>query len=558
MLLRALIALAMLLQAPAGHLTLEGQVVALGTNTPVAHARVVVARVGGTVADYRTGVADSNGRFTFPDLAAGSYRVFAERQGYLRGEHGRRVASGNGTPVWMVEGQTTRVTVSMIATGVITGRVFDDGRPARNVWVRAMRASFLDGQRSLISADSAKSDDLGEFRLFGLAPGLYYVTALPQDRPRIQGDAYVQPQIPSNANGNRASVSTPLQEALAKGLVEPAALDEGIFVPVFYPGTTDADQAAAIEVRPGATVTGIELTIAKSRAMRVRGRVVDGTTGQPPQNVSVGIGQPSGRPSGSGNARVDASGAFELPALPPGRYVLTARSTTTDQRSFGTVAVELKDRDVDNLEIVMRPGTTLTGRASIVGLARGAQRPRVSVQLMGVDGMSGYSATPIQPDGTFTVANVEAREYRVRLTGPRGFFAPAAVRFAGVDVTGRSFRFGPDVASVPLEVVVSLATGGLDVTVVDGSGRPVPGATAALVPDAPRRNQSSLFRTAASDDTGRLRFDDVAPGDYRLFTDDVDPSSWRDPEVIRRYEGRGTRVRVAEGARQTITVRAPR
>src|SRR6185503_1758214 len=111
----ALLVLA-LLQAPAGRLTLEGQAVALGTNTPVPHARVVVAKVGGSVTDYRTGVADANGRFAFRDLNAGNYRVFTERQGYLRGEHGRRAASGNGTPVWLVEGQVTRITVTLIPT----------------------------------------------------------------------------------------------------------------------------------------------------------------------------------------------------------------------------------------------------------------------------------------------------------------------------------------------------------------------------------------------------------------------------------------------------------
>jgi hypothetical protein len=57
--------LALLLQAPAQRLSLEGQVVALGTNSPVPNARIVVARVGGTLEDYRTGVADANGRFTF-------------------------------------------------------------------------------------------------------------------------------------------------------------------------------------------------------------------------------------------------------------------------------------------------------------------------------------------------------------------------------------------------------------------------------------------------------------------------------------------------------------
>ena len=65
---RLVLLLLALLQAPAGRLTLDGQAVALGTNAPVAHARIVVGKVGGAVADYRTGIADANGRFSFRDL----------------------------------------------------------------------------------------------------------------------------------------------------------------------------------------------------------------------------------------------------------------------------------------------------------------------------------------------------------------------------------------------------------------------------------------------------------------------------------------------------------
>ena len=318
-----------LLQAPAGRLTLEGQAVALGTNAPVPHARIVVAKVGGAVADYRTGVADANGRFAFRDLAAGNYRVFTERQGYLRGEHGRRAASGNGTPVWLVEGQAARITVTMIPTGAISGRVLDDGRPARGVLVRAMRASFFDGRRSLAMVDYARSDDLGEYRLFGLAPGIYYVTAAPPAGPRIEGDTLVVPTIPSNANKNQSQIRTPVVEALAKDLVDPAALDNRIFVPVFFPGTTDETAAAAVEVQGGRTVPGIDLSIARSPVVRVRGRVVDAATGQPVQNVSVGVAAQEGRTITIASSLVDASGSFELAAVPPGRYDLVARTTTT-------------------------------------------------------------------------------------------------------------------------------------------------------------------------------------------------------------------------------------
>jgi hypothetical protein len=77
----------------------------------------------------------------------------------------------------------------------------------------------------------------------------------------------------------------------------------------------------------------------------------------------------------------------------------------------------------------------------------------------------------------------------------------------------------------------------------------------AHVPDAPQRNQSGRYRSASTDEFGKLRFDDVLVGEYRLFAEDVDPPAWQDPDVIRRYESRGTRVRVVENARQNVTLR---
>jgi len=549
---RTLLVLALLLQAPAGRLTLEGQVVALGSNIPVPRARIILGKVGGALEDYRTGVADTNGRFSFRDLTPGSYRAFTEKQGYLRGEHGRRLASGSGTPVWLVERQPTKVTVTMIPTGVIAGRVLDGDRPARDVLVRAMRASFSDGQRSLAMAAWARSDDLGEYRLFGLAPGLYYVTGAPPDGARIEGDTYVVPTIPSNANKNQREIRTAAAEALAKDLVDAAAFDNSVFVPAFFPATTDETKAAAIEVQPGATVTGIDVTIARLPAVRVRGRIVD-ATGQPAQNVSVSIASRD-RTSSIASATTTAAGAFELPAVPAGRYELVARTTTTTNRLFGTASIDVQGRDLENVDITVRPGTRLQGRVTVRGAPSDGSLSSIVVQLNGTTGF-GYTALNIPPDGTFTIENVEAREYRVRFAVRGGFKVAESARLGAEDVTGRPFRFGPDLADTLLELVLNLAVGGIDVSAVDTSQRSVAGVTVALVPDAARRNQSSLYRTVSTDEFGRARLDDVPPGEYLLLTEDVDPPTWQDPEVIRRYESRGTRVRVVEKARQNVTLR---
>jgi len=76
------------------------------------------------------------------------------------------------------------------------------------------------------------------------------------------------------------------------------------------------------------------------------------------------------------------------------------------------------------------------------------------------------------------------------------------------------------------------------------------------VPDQKRRERSILFKTATSDAQGRVRLEDVAPGEYRLFaTVDIEASAWQDPSVIRRLEARGEIVRLVERGSASVTLR---
>lgn len=541
----------------AGRASLVGQVVAAGTQAPVPHARLVVARVGGDVSDYRTAVADDSGRFAVRNLPAGSYRIHAERQGYLRGEYGRRTPNVAGTPLSIVDGQTPApITITMVQTGVIAGRVLDDGRPARNVWVRAMASRFFDGERSLAIVAYARTNDLGEYRVFDLAPGSYVVSAIPQDRPRLDGDSYVVPSIPSNANGNRSEIRTPEPEVLATGLIDATAFDQTVAIPVYYPGTTDSGAAAPIDVAAGATIPEINLTIAHSATRRLRGRVVDGVTRQPAAAVTVSLAARDERRAMTRPSLRTTTGDFEFEGVAPGRYALEAQ-TGGPGGLVGKVTLEVTGNDVDGVEIVIYPETTVRGRLTVVGTAS-ASDANPLVQLIGADGMGGYSAVRVQPDGTFAVERVEARDYRVRLVARGRFLAPESVRLGANEYERRPFHVGPEMAGIPLEVVVNVAVGTLDVAVVDANQRPVPGTTVALVPEPPRRNESSRYRSLTTDANGRIHVEDVIPGDYRLFVEEVDPAAWQDPDVLRRYEARGTRMNVAEGAPRSVTVRIPR
>ena len=62
---------------------------------------------------------------------------------------------------------------------LITGRVVDEfGDPATDVQVSALRYQFVQGTRQLTAAGRVvTTNDIGEYRLFGLSPGQYFVSA---------------------------------------------------------------------------------------------------------------------------------------------------------------------------------------------------------------------------------------------------------------------------------------------------------------------------------------------------------------------------------------------
>jgi protocatechuate 3,4-dioxygenase beta subunit len=176
------------MQAPSGA-TLEGTVMKGGTTEPVPRASVVVTKVQGQLNDVQTAVTDDNGRFTVRNLAPGSHRIFAQREGFVRSEYGQR-GTRPGTPVDLTAGETRRnINVTLTPMGVISGRALDtDGKPLRGAFVRVSRGTYNQGQLSLSTVQRLQTNDLGEFRAFNLEPGSYYVQALPVYSPFIEGN----------------------------------------------------------------------------------------------------------------------------------------------------------------------------------------------------------------------------------------------------------------------------------------------------------------------------------------------------------------------------------
>lgn len=225
---------------------LRGVVTDDATKQPIAGASVILMRPEAVAAAVVVST-DARGQFVFEKVQPATYR--------LRAEHDAYVISDVATTVEVLsERPSPAVSLTLIPSAVISGRVTDEyGEPAARVYVRA-----------LVSAAVAetRTNDLGEYRLFGLRPGGYVISAERYAGPSIQGSFLQTPTAPCpDCRGEgwmRQSLSMLLPSG---GFIDPRALTAQTYPTVFYPGTTDRTAATQVKAGPGARIDGIDLAL---------------------------------------------------------------------------------------------------------------------------------------------------------------------------------------------------------------------------------------------------------------------------------------------------------
>ena len=160
--------------------SLEGQVANAITGEPLKKVMLILTpnqqRPDST--PYST-TSDASGHFAMANIAPGSYRLASERTGFVRGAYGSPGPMRPGTTLTLSSGQELKLSIFKLQPhGVISGRVLDeDGEPVANVQIQAMTHRYVQGRRQLMPMGGASTNDLGEYRVFGLAPGRYILTA---------------------------------------------------------------------------------------------------------------------------------------------------------------------------------------------------------------------------------------------------------------------------------------------------------------------------------------------------------------------------------------------
>ena len=283
---------------------ITGRVVADGTNAPIAGARVLVFPAGrptGPMGPPPQAITDQDGRFAFGKLAPGEYRLDVQKTGFAP----LNEPMTQPRTFTVAAGQPLSVDLRLQRGGVISGRVLDArGEPMTDANVMAMRRrpappNGVRQPRLLLAPirGPQQTNDLGEFRIAGLAPGEYVVAAT---RPRFSfgfGGPGVPP--PSSASGAHTTL-----------------------VPTFYPGTADQAGALVVTVAAGAEVGNVVFTMQSAPAFRVSGIVLDESRA-PIDGAMVTLTQDprTGPIMGAlGSGRSDGSGRFAIDDVPAGTY----------------------------------------------------------------------------------------------------------------------------------------------------------------------------------------------------------------------------------------------
>jgi hypothetical protein len=322
-----------------------------------------------------------------------------------------------------------------------------------------------------------------------------------------------------------------------------------------------------IEVAAGSQTRGIDVSIAKTRTVTVKGRVTPANSTPllylAPRSMFGALSLKL--------VRVDAKGEFEIRGLAPGSYSLAGSVRQDGKMYSSSLPIDVGTSNIEGLTLVIGPGFTVTGRLRVDGETK-EDFSKVQVRLqpreMGIGpmmgsmvsvmagGMPGDPPGKVDKDLNFRLEDVNADRYNVTLLGlPDGFYIKA-IRCGDADalISGLTVSDGPP---DPVEVVVSPAAGSISGSVTNPkTQQPAPEAIVALVPqEKERRELPGYYQQARADQSGSFTFKNLPPGSYKVFAwDDVEDGAWMDPDFIKPLESKGESVTVRESGQETVHV----
>ena len=527
-------------ELPAGTSAIRGRVTS-DTGAPVRRAQVRASfsgRPGG-----RAVSTDVDGRFELRDLPAGQWALSASKAGFVTQRYGQRRALETVPPIQLAEGQRLDgANFTLARGGAISGRVQDDfGDAVANVRVQVQRSQMVDGRRRMMNIGVGdETDDTGAFRLYGLAPGDYYVSATPRTNP-----------IESSGDGAG-------------------------YAPTYYPGTGNAAEAQRLSVGAGEELA-IGFSLLPVRMVRISGVVVSAGGGAPGNG-----GRGAGRGglvmlTNSGDAGegvltsmagpVQADGSFTIANVPPGSYVLNVRSGgarninqgVLEAVEIGSLPITVSDGDVTGVTIVTARGASIAGTIVTDGAASlNLTSLRVTTRQLRntFGGGPGGTVSSVSAAGAFQLSSLSGPTV-IRVEGLPAQWMLKSVVVGAVDVTDAALDLKGTEQVTNARIVITDRVAEVNGGASVGNQSAKDFSVVVFAADASLWAFPTRFvRTARANEQGQFTIRGLpAAGYLAAAVSYIEDGESQDPEFLERLRESAARVTVREGETKTLALR---
>ncbi len=556
-------------QAKTGTGRLRGRVVAADTGSILRRAQV---RISSPDIGTKTAFTDAQGRYEFKDLPAGRFTLSVAKSGFVTMQYGQSRPFEPGRPIELGDGQVMdKADLALPRGSAVQGHVVDEfGDAVADASVSAMRMQFAQGKRRLVPAGRAStSNDQGYFRIFGLPPGEYYVSATVRTLDTMVFDMLgASGGGPTGSNNNSGYAAS------------------------YYPGSANPAEAQRLSLAVGQELSNVDIQLQPVKLARITG-IASSSDGKPMSGALVML-LPTMREAvqfvPGGTSRTDKDGNFTLSNVAPGDYSLQIQSMAAimnaatqamslmggdapnaaappaqpAEREFATAPVSVAGEDITGLVVTATRGAHATGRI----VFENAQPPdtitaiRLIASSTDTDNMpaaaSVFGMSSVKETGAFEMDGlVGGRTLRV-VNVPKGWYFKQVTR-EGTDITDKGYDFKPGEDVSGFEVVLTTKTQTITGTVSNAQGEPIKEYTVVVFPEDQQKWTIGVERwigSARADQQGRFKIADLPPGAYLAVALEYIPQGeWQDPAWLERAVKSATKFTLDEGATRTLDLK---
>jgi len=502
-----------------GHITLDGktsegvEVLLLANGNELRRTQVARTRT------------DAEGRFRLNVETEGRYEVVPFAPAYVLPN-----AQNTDNQITVKPGQEiSGIDFALVPGGVISGKVLTpDGRPAIAERIMVTPVLELGQTRPALDIPSSilETDDRGVYRIFGLPPGRYLISA-----------GAASEHVAAGLRGRRVS-----------------------YTRTFPPDVMEEAKAKPIDITTGREVSNVDITMARrAEDFKALGRIVDARN-QPLPNVAFGYAatRENGRLAGAPvrDLHADAEGKFLIEDLSAGRYVLFALSNGENSAYSELLPFEVTNSDVSGLELKVEPGSSVSG----VVVVEGANDVNLTGKLVNVwinsifsqsEMLFTHDTSSINPDGSFRLDGLRPGKLKINLATQR---LPRGFSILRVERDGIALRDSIDIPEAGthiagLRVVLTYGNGIVrGQAKVDGEVLP-PGTRLLVFAQPVGTNAAARTPSTAVDARGNFILEWLPAGEYELRLGMVQPGS----STVRYSSARQT-VRVANNSTAEVTL----